>query len=93
MSSEIEKTIPSPCDEVGKKVSWKPNEYSQRLYGEVVKVYYDIGPDPRYPNTDLRALFRKLKIKTADDRVFTVSGEHEDIKKMGMVVDGESRDK
>lgn len=86
----MNKRIPAPVDQVGKNVSWRPNAYSQRMYGQVIKVWYDIGAHPEYPNTDNRALFRKLRIKTADDREFTVSGEHEDLKKMGMVAEGES---
>ena len=89
----MSKVIPTPVDVVGRNVSWKPTPTSDRLFGQVVKVWLVHGPDPRYPKgskgykNGIRALFKKLDIEIGDGRVFTVSGEHEDLKKIGMVAE------
>lgn len=89
----MSKVIPTPVDVVGRNVSWKPSPQSDRLYGQVVKVWLDIGADPRYPKgsrgykNGIRKLFKKLQIEIGDGRCFTISGEHEDLKKIGMVAE------
>lgn len=83
--------IPTSVDTIGKNVSWRHSVGAQRLYGEIVGVKYRCGPDPRYPKgsrgykNGIRKLYKVLSIMLADGRVLKVSGEHEDLKKMGMV--------
>ena len=83
---KAKKIIPTPVDVVGRNVSWK-TDGGHTLYGEVVKVGFKIGPHPKYPNTQLRQLNKQLTIVMADGRVFKVSGEHDDLKRMGMVAE------
>lgn len=89
----MKKVIPPPVDVVGRNVSWKPTPDSDRLYGQVVKVRYRPGADPRYPEgsrgykNGIRALFKLISVEMADGRVFTMSGEHEDLKKIGMIAE------
>ena len=81
---KAKKVIATPVDVVGRNVSWK-TDGRHTLYGEVVKVGFKMQPHPKYPNTSLREMKKVLTIVMADGRIFKVSGEHEDLKRMGMV--------
>jgi len=89
----MKKVIPAPVDVKGKNVSWKPTESSDRLYGQVVDVFLKIGADPRYPKgsrgykNGIRKLWKHITVEIGDGRRFTMSGEHEDLKKIGMVAE------
>lgn len=90
---DMKKVIPTPVDVVGRNVSWKPTPDSDRLYGQVVKVRYRSGADPRYPEgsrgykNGIRALFKLISVEIGDGRVFTVSGEQDDLKRIGMIAE------
>lgn len=86
------KQIPAPVDVVGRKVSWSPSEKSDRLYGEVVAVKYKPHPHPKYPNTANRILKTVLHVMIPDGRVFKMSGEIEDLKKIGMIAETTSEE-
>jgi hypothetical protein len=96
MATAKKKVIPSPVDVVGRKVSWSPANNSDRLYGEVIKVYFKMGADPRYPKgsqgykNGIRALFQKMSIILADGRVLNISSEMEDLKAIGMIAESSS---
>jgi hypothetical protein len=98
MAKAKKKVIPSPVDVVGRKVSWSPAKNSDRLYGEVIKVYYRMGADPRYPlgsqgyKNGIRALFQKMSIILADGRVLNISSEQEDLKAIGMIAETTNED-
>ena len=83
---KAKKIIPTPVDVVGRNVSWR-NEGGHTLYGEVIKVGFKYHPHPKYPNTSLRITTKVLTLLMADGRVFKVSGEMKDLKRMGMVAD------
>lgn len=91
MATAKKKVIPSPVDVVGRKVSWSPAKNSDRLYGEVIKVYYKMGADERYPvgskgyKNGMRKLFQKISVILADGRVLNMSSEQEDLKAIGMI--------
>jgi len=84
--AKAKKVIPSPVDVKGRNVSWK-TESGHTLYGEVVHVGFKYAAHPKYPNTSLRVMNKVLTLAMADGRMFKVSGEHEDLKKMGMVAE------
>ena len=94
----MSKTIPAPVDVVGRKVSWRHAANSDRLYGEVIKVYFKMGADPRYPKgsqgytNGLRKLFKKISVVLADGRILNMSAEHEDLKSIGMISESSSED-
>lgn len=81
-------------DVPGRKVRWRPSGVHEYLSGEVLKVWYDIGADPRYPKgsrgykNGIRALFTKMSVQIGDGRIFVMSAEHEDLKKIKMMADG-----
>lgn len=89
---KTKKSIPTPVDVPGRKVSWKPNMHSDRLYGEVVKVKLEPHPHPKYPNTANRILKTVIFVEIPDGRVFRMSGEIEDLKKIGMVAETTEED-
>jgi hypothetical protein len=98
MATAKKKVIPSPVDVVGRKVSWSPAKNSDRLYGEVIKVYYKMGADPRYPKgsqgykNGIRKLFQKMSIILGDGRVLNISSEMEDLRAIGMVAESNNED-
>lgn len=98
MTTAKKKVIPSPVDVVGRKVSWSPAKNSDRLYGEVIKVYYKMGADERYPvgskgyKNGMRKLFQKISVILADGRVLNMSSEQEDLKAIGMIAESKNED-
>jgi len=98
MATAKKKVIPSPVDVVGRKVSWSPAKNSDRLYGEVIKVYYKMGADERYPvgskgyKNGMRKLFQKISVILADGRVLNMSSEQEDLKAIGMIAESKNED-
>jgi len=83
------KVIPPPVDVPGRKVSWyPPNSPSDRLYGEVVHVELRPFPHPKY----YRILKTFIHVMIPDERTFVMSGEVEDLKKIGMIAETTSED-
>ena len=88
-------SIPQPVDEIGRIVSFRPSTSSHILTGEVVDVYFRMGEDPRYPKgskgykNGMRKLYKKLSVMLPDGRILNMSGEHDDLKAIGMVVETE----
>jgi len=87
--------IPAPVDVVGATISFRPSERSDILYGEVIKVYFDKGADPRYPKgsqgykNGIRKLFTKITVLLPDGRILNMSAEQEDIKRYRMVAENQ----
>jgi len=79
------KKIPVSVDVPGRMVSWKPSASSNRLYGIVDRVFLTMKKHPKDPS--LRKLYKHLVIELMDGRKITVSGEHEDLKKLGIVAE------
>jgi len=92
------KNIPAPIDVKGRLISFRPNERSDILYGEVVDVYFDKGADPRYPKgsqgykNGIRKLFTKISVLLADGRILNMPAEQEDIKRLRMVAENQKDD-
>ena len=88
------KVIPPPVDVVGRKVSWKPSPNSDRMYGEIVHVGFQwpYPKDPKYPSGNVRMLKKQLTVAIADGRLFKMSGEIEDLKRIGMIAESSSED-
>ena len=92
------KNIPAPIDVKGRLISFRPNERSDILYGEVVDVYFDRGADPRYPKgsqgykNGIRKLFTKISVLLADGRILNMPAEQEDIKRLRMVAENQKED-
>lgn len=82
------KQIPAPVDVVGRKVSWAPNTQSDRLYGEVVHVELRPFKHPKY----YRVLKTFIHVMIPDGRTFVMSGEVEDLKKIGMIAETTSEE-
>lgn len=82
------KQIPAPVDVVGRKVSWAPNMHSDRLYGEVVHVEVRPFKHPKY----YRVLKTFIHVMIPDGRTFVMSGEVEDLKKIGMIAETTSEE-
>ena len=84
-------SIPLPVDELGRRVSFRPSPSSHILEGEVVKVYFRRGEDPRYPKgskgykNGIRKLFKRISILLPDGRILNMSGEQEDIRQYEIV--------
>ena len=94
----MSKAIPAPVDVVGRKVSWRHAANSDRLYGEVCKVYFKMGADPRYPEgsqgykNGMRAMFKKISVVMADGRILNMSAEQKDLKAIGMIAESTSEE-
>lgn len=88
------KVIPAPVDVIGRKVSWSPSKNSDRMYGEVVHVGFKFPypKDPKYPSGNVRQLKKVLSVMIPDGRIFKMSGEHKDLKRMGMIAESSSED-
>ena len=92
------RNIPAPIDVKGRLISFRPNERSDILYGEVVDVYFDRGADPRYPKgsqgykNGIRKLFTKISVLLADGRILNMPAEQEDIKRLRMVAENQKED-
>ena len=82
------KKIPAPVDVPGRKVSWSPSASSDRLYGEVVHVEVRPFPHPKY----YRILKTFIHVMIPDGRTFVMSGEVEDLKKIGMIAETTSEE-
>ena len=86
-------SIPLPVDVPGRTVSFRPSGSSHILTGEVIKVYFRMGEDPRYPKgskgykNGIRKLYKKLSVLLPDGRILNMSAEHDDLKAIGMVVE------
>ena len=84
MSKAKKKIIPAPVDIPGRRVSWKPSSWSDILYGEVLSVHMRLAQCPKYEHA--RVMKKVLKVIIPDGRIFTLSGEHENLQKIGMGV-------
>ena len=90
--------IPAPIDVKGRLISFRPNEFSYILYGEVVDVYFRYGEDPRYPKgsqgykNGLRKLFKKISVLLPDGRILNMPAEQQDIKDLRMVAENLKED-
>ena len=84
-------TAPLPIDVIGRRLTFRPTASSHTLEGEVVKVYFKMGADPRYPKgskgykNGIRKLFKKVSIMLPDGRILNMSGEQEDIRQYEML--------
>ena len=84
-------SIPMCVDVPGRRVSFRPSKVSHLLEGEVVKVYFKMGEDPRYPKgskgykNGIRKLYKRLSILLPDGRILNMSGEQEDIRALEIV--------
>lgn len=82
-----------PVDVPGRTVSFRPSMSSHILKGEVVKVWYNIGEDPRYPKgskghkNGIRKLYKKMSVILPDGRILNMSAEQDDIKAIEMVAE------
>jgi hypothetical protein len=90
--AKAKKVILPPVDVVGRKVSWTPSKLSDKLYGEVVAVKLKPHPHPKYPNSSNRILKTVLHVMIPDGRIFKMSGEMEDLKKIGMVAESNNEE-
>ena len=92
------KQIPAPVDVKGRLISFRPNEWSDILYGEVVNVYFRNGADPRYPEgsrgykNGIRKLFTCISVMLPDGRVLNMPAEQEDVKRLRMVAENQKED-
>jgi hypothetical protein len=90
--------IGTPIDVKGRLISFRPNESSDILYGEVVDVYFRRGEDPRYPKgsrgykNGIRKLYKKISVLLPDGRILNMPAEHEDIKNLRMVAENQKED-
>ena len=91
-------SIPAPIDVKGRLISFRPNENSDILYGEVVDVYFRPGADPRYPEgskgykNGIRKLFKKISVLLPDGRILNMNAEQQDIKDLRMVAENQKED-
>ena len=91
-------SIPAPIDVKGRLISFRPNENSDVLFGEVVNVYFRMGADPRYPKgsqgykNGIRKLFKKISVLLPDGRLLNMNAEEEDIKRHRMVAENQKDD-
>ena len=90
--------IPEAIDVKGRHISFRPNENSDILFGEVVDVYFRYGADPRYPKgsrgykNGIRKLFKKIGVLLPDGRILNMPAEQEDIKDLRMVAENQKED-
>jgi hypothetical protein len=90
--------IPEAIDAKGRLISFRPNEMSDILYGEVVDVYFRSGEDPRYPKgskgykNGIRKLFKKISVLLPDGRILNMGAEQEDIRDLRMVAENQKED-
>lgn len=83
--ARVKAKVYQPCvDVIGRKLSWK-SVGSDRLYGEVCKVYFDHGPDPK--NRNGRLLHKKITVELNDGRRINMSAAPGDLKRMGVVAE------
>jgi hypothetical protein len=85
--AKAKKVIAPPVDVPGRKVSWKPSAWSDKLYGEVIAVKLRPMPHPKYPNSSNRILKTVIHVLIPDGRIFKLDAEPEDLKKIGMVAE------
>ena len=91
-------SIPAPIDVKGRLISFRPNENSDILYGEVIDVYFRNGADPRYPKgskgykNGIRKLFKKISVLLPDGRILNMPAEQQDIKDLRMVAENQKED-
>jgi hypothetical protein len=94
----MRKSIPAPVDQVGRTISFRPTPSSDILIGDVVKVWVEPGPDPRYPKgsqgykNGIRALFTKIRVELPDGRLLNMPCEQEDVAKYRMVAENQLTD-
>jgi len=90
--------IPEAIDVKGRLISFRPNEKSDILHGEVVDVYFRYGADPRYPKgskgymNGIRKLFKKISVLLPDGRILNMGAEQEDIRDLRMVAENQKED-
>ena len=94
----MRRNIPAPVDQVGRTISFRPTPSSDILIGDVVKVWVEPGPDPRYPKgsqgykNGIRALFTKIRVELPDGRLLNMPCEQEDVAKYRMVAENQLTD-
>lgn len=92
------RNIPVPVDQVGRTISFRPTAVSDILVGDVTRVWYDIGADPRYPKgskgykNGMRKLFKKITVELPDGRSLNMPCEEEDVKALRMVAENSMTD-
>ena len=90
--------ISPPVDVKGRLISFRPNELSDILYGEVINVYFRRGEDPRYPKgsqgykNGIRKLFKKITVMLPDGRILNMPAEQEDVRELRMVAENQKED-
>ena len=80
------KKIPASVDVPGRIVSWM-TEGGSRLYGEVARVYLEHYKPENALYDKQRFLRKRLVVVSNDGRVFDMSGQWEDLKKIQMVAE------
>ena len=91
-------SAPAAVDVKGRLISFRPNERSDIIYGEVVDGYFRMGADPRYPKgsqgykNGIRKLFKKISVLLPDGRILNMNAEQEDIKSLRMVAENQKED-
>ncbi len=92
------RNIPVPVDQVGRTISFRPSPSSDILVGDVTRVYFDMGEDPRYPKgsrgykNGMRQLFKKITVELPDGRCLNMPCEQEDVKALRMVAENSMTD-
>ena len=92
------RNIPVPVDQVGRTISFRPTTASDILVGDVTRVWFDIGADPRYPKDSkgykngIRKLFKKITVELPDGRTLNMPCEQEDVKALRMVAENSMTD-
>ena len=81
----MRKEIPAPVDVVGRTISFRPTPNSDILFGEVVKVWYNIVPHP----TQYRKLETMIRVELPDSRLLNMKAEPEDVKRYRMVAENQ----
>lgn len=82
------KVYQPPIDVVGKNVRWSPDGKHEYMFGKVVKVWLRLEKCGPYPHS--RKLARHIAVETADNRVFKMRAESEDLKRIKMIADVEN---
>ena len=80
----------TPIDVVGRTISFRPNESSDIMYGEVVRVGFQ-WPYPKGKN-GLPELRKQISVLLPDGRVLNMNAEQKDIRKYRMVAENQRED-
>lgn len=72
-----------PVDVIGRNIRWSPDGKHEYMFGEVIKVWVKMEKCGPYPHS--RKLAKHIAVRTADDRVFRMRVEREDLKRLKIV--------